>query len=424
MNETKKRLSFWTVFSIVLTSFAAGLLFSHYLGIWMFKNPTTIPETLKNTYKEELDLTEFWEVYSILKQEYYSAEKVKKEDLQEWIIVGLVESLGDKHSEFMNPEVNKKFQEVLSGDFEGIGAVVEKVPLGVKVERILKWSPAKKAGVFSGDIIIEANGNKLEWVDLYDAVDKIKGDAGTTALLKIIRQGELDFLEISVTREKIILPSIESEVFEENIWYIAINMYGETTSQEFIKALEELQESKVQKLIIDVRDNGGGYLQSAVEILSKIIPDGEVLVQTKYRDSVFNKNYYSSNTGVFEWKIVILVNGNSASASEITAGALREYNKAIVVWEKTYGKWSVQQPFDMKSGSLLKLTIANWYTPKGKSIEGDGITPDIEILFEKEDYENQYDRQLEEAKKIVKQFQEVGSLQLTIDQYNEKKKKK
>lgn len=319
----------------------------------------------------------------------------------------------------MSPDINKKFQEALSGDFEGIGAVVEKVPLGVQVERILKGSPAKDAGILAGDILMEANGESLEELDLYDAVDKIKGSAGTTVLLKVLRAGEADFLEISVIRQQIQIPSIESEVFEENIGYITINMYGETTSSEFKKALVELQDQSIEELIIDVRDNGGGYLQSAVEILSEFIDNGEILVQTKYRDSLFNKSYYSANSGTFDKKIVILVNGNSASASEITAGALREYNKAIIVGEKTYGKGSVQQPFEMKDGSLLKLTIANWYTPKGNSIEGNGITPDIEIEFQKEDFENKYDRQLEEAKKIVKQFQEVGTLQLTVDQYNE-----
>lgn len=426
MSDIKKKDSFSKVFMIFLTSFIAGIIFSYYLGnyydFWMLKSGSWTTQTLKNTYQDELDLSEFWEVYNILKQEYYSAEEVSKEDLENGAIKGLVEALGDRHSEFMDPETNEKFQEILSWDFEWIGAVVEKVPLWVKVERILKGSPAKKAGILARDILIEANETDLSELDLYDAVEKIKGDAWTTVVLKVLRSGEPDFLEITVVRDKIQIPSVESEILEEGVGYIAINMYGETTSAEFKKALEEMKEKEANGLIIDVRDNGGWYLQSAVEILSEFVEDGEILVQTRYRDSLFNKNYYSSNRGIFEKKIVVLVNGNSASASEITAGALREYGKAIVVWEKTYGKGSVQQPFDITK-SLLKLTIAQWFTPNGNSIEEKGITPDIEVLFEKEDYENDFDRQLEEAKKVLNTFQEVGSLQLAVDQYNSWKNK-
>lgn len=409
------------VFIVFLTSFILGWVFCYYtamyLGIWLWKTPDSLGENLQNTYQDELDLQEFWEVYNILKSEYYSAETVEKEDIENGIIQGLVESLWDKHSEFMDPETNEKFQEVLSGDFEWIGAVVEKVPLWVQVERILKWSPAKNAGIIAGDIITSANGEELEDLSLYESVEKIKWDAGTLVNLQILRLWEPDFLEISVVRDKIQIPSVESEILEENIGYITLNMYGETTSSEFKKILQNLVDQDIQGLILDVRDNGGGYLQSAVEILSEFIPDGEIVVQTRYRDTLFNKNYYSSNTQTFDKPIVVLVNGNSASASEITAGTLREYNKAIIVGQKTYGKGSVQQPFEMKSGSLLKLTIANWYTPKGRSIEKNGIEPDIEVSFQPEDYENEYDRQLEEAKKVLQKFQSIGSLQLAIDQY-------
>ena len=385
---------------------------------WVWKTTVLPVGILENTHKNELDLAELWEVYNILKSEYYLAENVEKKDLEDVVIKWLVNALWDKHSGFMDPETYEKFQEVLSGDFEWIWAVVEKVPLGVKVARILKGSPAKKAGILANDIVVSANNEELEDMDLYDAVEKIKGAAGTLVDLKILRVGEPDFLEISVVRDKIQIPSIESEVLDDSIGYITLNLYGETTAQEFQTSLKELVEQKnIQGLILDVRDNGGGYLQSAVEILSHFIDDGEIIVQTRYRDSFFNKNYYSSNDGVVRIPIVVLVNGNSASASEITAWALREYNKAIIVWEKTYGKGSVQQPFDMNSGSLLKLTIAHWYTPKGKSIEENGIEPDIEITFEPQDYENNYDRQLEEGKKILKRFQDIGSLQLAIDQY-------
>lgn len=369
--------------------------------------------------KDKLDLGEFWEVYDIIEEDFFSDAAIKKDELIQGAIKWMVEALDDKHSEFMSPEVNKKFQEALSWDFEWIGAVVEKVPLGVKVERILKWSPAKKYDVRSGDIIVSANGVELEELDIYDAVEKIKWPAWTQVLLKIIRPGEEKILEIAVVRDKIHIPSVEEIYFEEEkIAYISLNMYWETTAWEFHEALENVKKSQSEGLIIDVRDNGGGYLQSAVEILSEFIPEGEVLVKTRYKNSFLNQNYFSINGGeIFDKKIVVLINSNSASASEITAWALREYDKAILVWEKTYGKWSVQEPFSMDDGSLLKLTVAKWFTPKWVNIDDEWIEPDIEIEFQDEDYENSYDRQLEEAKKILRSFIEKGSIALSIEDY-------
>jgi carboxyl-terminal processing protease len=199
--------------------------------------------------------------------------------------------------------------------------VVEKIPLGVKVERILKGSPAKKYDMRAGDIIIKANDIELQDLDIYDAVDVIKGPAGTQVVLSILRTGEDAVLDITVVRQKVHIPSVEQEYFEdENLAYIAINMFGEDTAFEFAKAMDEVRAGSTQGLIIDVRDNGGGYLQSAVQILSEFIPEKEVLVKTRYTDSYLNQNYFSVNTGeIYDKKIVVLINENSASASEITA---------------------------------------------------------------------------------------------------------
>ncbi len=407
------------IFIVFFTSLFIGifiwLTIANYDDVSMSKTPFS--------QQEPLDLEEYWEVYDIIEDDYYGSGAIEKQELVYGSIEWLVESLWDKHSEFMDPEVTKKFEETLTGDFEGIGAVVEKHPLWVKVDRILKGSPAKASDIRSGDVIIQADTYELDDMDLYDAVEKIKGPADSQVVLTILRPGEDQVLEKNVTRQKIHIPSVEHEYFsdgtsEGKIGYISLNMYGETTAQEFRKALEEIQQSWATWLIIDVRDNGGWYLQSAVEILSHFIPSGEILVETRHKDSYFNQDYYSINTGnIFDENIVVLINGNSASASEITAGTLREYDKAILVGEKTYGKWSVQQPFEMDDGSTLKLTIAKWFTPKWVNIDEEGIEPDIEIVFEEEDYEQEYDRQLEEAKNILKIFDEKDSIWLTIEEY-------
>lgn len=368
---------------------------------------------------EKLDMRDFWEVYDIIEDEYFTSGVISKEDLVRGAISWMVEALDDQHSEFMDPEITKKFNEALEGDFEGIGAVVEKVPLWVKIERILKWSPAKIYDVRSWDIVIKADEYELQDLDLYDAVDKIKWPAGTKVILTILRVWEDSVLEIEVTRDKIHIPSVEEEIFEEgNIGYISLNMFGDTTASEFRTVLNSLQEKNIEWLILDVRDNGGWYLQSAVEVLSEFIPEWEVLVKTKYRNDFLNNNYFSLNDWeTFDKKIVVLINGNSASASEITAWALREYNKAILVWQQSYGKWSVQQPFEMEDGSLLKLTVAKWFTPEWRNIEEDGVEPDIEIEYLEEDYETLYDRQLEEAKKILKSFIENETIGLSVEAY-------
>ncbi|NDK10057.1 S41 family peptidase [Candidatus Gracilibacteria bacterium] len=411
------------IFIVFLTSFILGALVSFQIANIYFPQLGKTQEYSLNTNNRSLDMTEFWDVYSIIDEEYFSAGDVQKSDLVEGAIAGMVSALGDKHTEFMNPEINKKFNEALSGDFEGIGAVVEKVPLGVLVERILKGSPAKIYDIRAGDIIIQVDGETISELDLYDAVEKIKGPAGSQVTLTLLRPESESTLDISVVRDKIHIPSIEQKFFEEdNIGYIALNLFGDTTAEEFSKALADVQAAGVDGLIIDLRDNGGGFLQSAVQILSEFIPEGEVLVKTRYKDSFFDQSYFSiGSESLFEKKIVVLINGNSASASEITAGALKDYDKAILVGEKSYGKGSVQQPFDLEDGSMLKLTVAKWFTPKGVNIDAEGIVPDIEVNFEEADYEDKYDRQLETAKEVLKSYIEKNSIGLTVEQYEKNK---
>ncbi|MFA5917334.1 MAG: S41 family peptidase [Candidatus Gracilibacteria bacterium] len=420
MKEINKNVKKVIVLIVFLTSFTAGYVLNEFLP-YNTINPKTNKENFLNKNENDLDLTFFWEVYNKVKKEYFSIDSIKKEDIVNGMVAGMVNSLGDKHSEYMSPTEKKSFEETLSGDFEGIGAVVEKTDFGVVVSMVIKDSPAKNSGIIAGDLITKANGEDLKDKNLYEAVKLIKGTAGTKVILTILRAGEIEPFEKEVTRQKIIIPSVQTKIFDkENIGYIALNLFGDKTAEDFRVALKEIKDKKTKGLIIDLRDNGGGYLQSAVEILSEFIEKGNILVKTKYKDSLFNSAYQSLNTGeIYDGKIVILVNGNSASASEITSGALREYNKAILVGEKTFGKGSVQEPFDLSNGGLLKVTIAKWFTPKGINIDKDGIKPDIEVLFKKEDYEKMYDRQLEDAKKVLQYFIKYDALQLSVDKYKE-----
>ncbi len=420
MFEKSNNVKNFTVFIIFLTSFILGVLFNAYTSYFKIIRPSSEIQS----YTQDLDLTQFWQAYDLIKKEYFSIEWIKKEELVWGMITWLVNSLWDKHSEYMTLTEKKSFEETLAWDFEWIWAVVEKTEAWIIISVVIKDSPAKNSWLIAGDLITKANWEELKDKNLYDAVKLIKWPAWTNVLLTIQRVWEFKTFEKEVTRQKINIPSVQSKILDkENIWYIALNLFWDKTSEEFRQSLIEMKEKKVDGLIIDLRDNWGWYLLSAVEILSEFIEKGNVLVKTKYRDTLFNTAYNSLNTwDVFNKKIVVLINWNSASASEITSWALREYNKAILVWQKTYGKWSVQEPFDLKNGGLLKLTIAKWFTPKWKNIDKDWIIPDIEVILTQEDYEKVYDRQLEEAKKVLKDFIKYDALQLSVDKYKEENK--
>lgn len=435
MEQQKNINKFFQVFIIFLTSFLLGFYMNEFLVSSpnneekVEKSDNIVQTLLKDTLtNKNLNLDLFWQVYNIINQNYYSSDELKPKELEYGLITGYVNALGDKFSEFMTPEITKQFNDTLAWDFEWIGAVIDEHELWVSVDRVLKGSPALKNGILKGDIIIEANGIVLKWLSTNEAVAHIKGPAGTKVMLKILRAWENGVLEKEITREKITIPSVDTkDTGDQEIGYISLNMFGENTAKEFNEILSTFNNDKVKWIIIDLRDNGGWYLEVAREILSNFVEKWKLLVTTKYKDSNLNNYYYSENFGqIFDKKIVILINGNSASASEITAWALKDYNKAILVWEKSYGKGSVQQPFDLPDGSMLKLTIAKWYTPKDYSIDHNGIQPDLKVEFKKEDYtptpgkEKEfvpYDRQYEEAKVILKKFIKYQNINLVVDEY-------
>ncbi len=420
MND-KKNNSFYKkiiVFIIILTFFMLGIiLWPSIKDFYVKKIEKTNVENVK--IDNNLNLNKFWEVYNTIKEDFYTDKWINKEKLVNWAIKGMVDALWDKHTEFMNNDETKKFNDVLSWDFEWIWAVVEKTWLWVKIDRLIKWSPAKKAGIRKNDVIIEANWTKLTNLDLFDAVNKIKWKAWTIVKLKVFRIWEKDLLNINVKREKIKVPSVESKSFTgsyNNIWYIALNIFWENTSEEFKKALNKLKNK--DWIIIDLRDNWGWYLQSAVEILSNFVKSWKTLVETKYKDSSKNNKYLSINyKEPYLWKLVVLINWNSASASEITSLSLKENKRAILVWTKSYWKWSVQEPFNLPDWSLLKLTIAKWYVPNHKNIDWIWIQPDIKVNFTKYDYKNLFDRQLDVAKKVLEDFISLGNIKLVEDKW-------
>ena len=239
--------------------------------------------------------------------------------------------------------------------------------------------------------------------------------------MEILRAQEKGVITKTITRQKITVPSVDGKLLENKTGYIILSMFGEKTEEEFLKKFLELKGSGATSYIIDLRDNGGGYLETAVNILSQFIEKGKVVVTTKENNPFMNQSYFSQGDKNANFPIIVLINGNSASASEITAGALKDYNLAILMGEKSYGKGSVQQPFSLSDGSEMKITVAKWYTPLDHGIDKIGISPDIEVKLLKEDYEKGYDRQLEEAKKVMELYKKDGR-EKAVSQYLEKQK--
>ncbi|ATU05556.1 hypothetical protein BKN14_03860 [Candidatus Gracilibacteria bacterium HOT-871] len=417
--NSKQNKNFLTFFLIYLTIFLLGFLTSEAFDFYNAEQKLIIIDKNVNNSKEDsLNLDKYFSVYDKIKDNYYDFGDVKKEDLVEKSIVGLVSGLNDPYTEYFNPNENKNFMSSLSGDFEGIGAVLEKVDLGVKITSVVENSPAETAGIKPGDIVTDVNGTNIAKMSTTEVIALIKGPAGKEVNL-VLKRGD-ETIEKQLFTKAIVIPSIAGKEIDDDIGYIGVATFGDKTGTEFKKELEKLKNKK--GIIIDLRDNGGGYLEIAVNMLENFIKRGDVIAYTKYKDGK-KDTYYSRSLGdLYNGKIVVLMNGFSASASEIFAGVMKDYQKAILVGEKTYGKGSVQQPIELKDGSMIKITIAKWFTPKDKNIDKEGIEPDVEVKLTKEDVEKKYDRQLEEAKKVLKSYLNSTSMQLSIDNYKKDNK--
>lgn len=341
-------------------------------------------------------------VYRLLEENFYGFEGKTSKELEDGMIAAMMNSVGDKYSEYLNAEESEQLQSELSGHFYGIGAVVDDHEMGAKIARIIDDAPAQKAGLQVGDIVYAVDGKNIDGMKASDAVKLIRGQEWTEVKLSLYREAEK--MEIRVTRGEVNIPSVDGKILEDTtIGYIQVNTFWEQTPTEFHKYLTELTTSGATGIVVDLRFNGGGYLDSAQTILSEFLPKNTPIVLTKENDVRKNETLYTNFFMIPNTKIplVVLVNELSASASEIVAGAIQDYERGIVVGTKTYGKGSVQQMFDLNDGSMVKITTAKWYTPKDRNIDLEGIVPDIVSDFTAEDYKNVFDRQLDTAKKVI-----------------------
>ena len=332
---------------------------------------------------------------------YYLGDYTK-EDLQNSLYHGLFNGLNDPYSVYYSPEEMEAFQTSESGVYEGIGAYIsfDKEYNYCKIVKPMPGSPAEEAGLQADDIIVEVDGKDMMGVQSSEIVTYIKGPHGTTVDLKIFREGETDYLDFTVERRAIEAPVVTLEVTEDNMAYITISEFNDVSADQFKEKLEEAKEDGMDSLVIDLRDNPGGSLQQVVEIANYILPKGNV-VYTMDRDGS-KKEYKCDGKHELDVPLVVLVNGNSASASEILAGAIKDYEKGTILGTTTFGKGIVQRVFPLNDGSAFKLTISHYYTPNGNDIHQVGVEPDEELEFDVKTYrELGIDNQLERAKEIL-----------------------
>ncbi|MEW6002931.1 MAG: S41 family peptidase [Nitrospirota bacterium] len=360
---------------VLVTVASAGL----FIGRW------SLGSGAEGEGYEELKV--FSEALYIVRKNY--VEDVKPKELIYGAIKGMISSL-DPHSGFMTPEQYKEMQVETRGEFGGIG-----IQIGVKdgmltVIAPIEDTPAYRAGIKAGDKIIKINDEFTKDMSLFDAVSKMRGAPQTSVTITILREGWKETRDFKIVREIIKIKSVKSKLLEDGIGYIKINQFQEQTATDLAKAMEDLKQQKIDSFILDLRNNPGGLLNSAVNVTSEFLPPGKLVVYIKGRTGEKNEYFTEEDTADYKTPMIVLVNQGSASASEIVAGALKDWNRAAILGTQTFGKGSVQSVIPLGDGSGLRLTTARYYTPKGISIQNTGITPDIVVKIETKDKEKKH----------------------------------
>lgn len=361
--EQSPRRRFWMIGPVIMLALVFGVVIGK--G-WERTGHAT------ETYEE---LRTFSEVLTQVQKNYVDETKVK--DLVQGAIRGMLSTL-DPHSAYMTPEMYKEMQVETKGEFGGVG-----IQIGVKENRLaviapIEGTPAYRAGIKAGDYITKVNDETTKDLTLMDAVQKMRGPKGTKVNLTIQRDGTADPLQFTLVRDTIKIESVKSKVLD-NIGYIRLTQFQEATGRDLGRVLKQFKEQKLQSTILDLRNNPGGLLTAAVEVSEQFLPNGKLVVYTKGRESKKDEWFAKGKDQMDDAPMIILVNEGSASASEIVAGALQDYGRAVIVGTTSFGKGSVQTILPLGDGSGLRLTTAKYYTPKGRSIQSTGITPDIVV---------------------------------------------
>ncbi len=319
----------------------------------------------------------FWEAWNIVKNEFYK-QPLDDKKMTYGAVAGMVQALGEPHTMFVDPDTAKKENDDLQGTFEGIGATVNMDQGRLTIVSPIKGSPADIAGLRAGDVVLQVNDTVIQNMDVNQAVSLIRGPKGSTVKLKIQRGSQPSF-DVSIVRDTITSPVVESKMLDNNIAYLRLNEFTATAPDLMHKELQNLLGQHPKTLILDLRNNPGGYLYVAVDIASEFLKQDSVVLIEKHKNGD-QQEYKTKGGGIAnDIPIVLLVNEGSASASEIMSGALKDYKRATIIGTKTYGKGSVQSPVELSDKSQLRVTIAHFFSPQGHEIDGVGVLPDIQV---------------------------------------------
>lgn len=348
-----------------------------------------------------VDFNEFWEVWDYVKDNYV-ADEVSDERLFYGALQGMVGSLGDPYSVFLEPTTSAQFQQDLSGSFEGIGAEI-----GIRNDRLtiiapLPGNPAERAGLKAGDTVLQIDDYNAVELALDEAVGHIRGPKGTKVTLEILRNGEKEPRTFTITRDTIAIVSVSWQMLDDDIAHLQLKYFNEDTLGRFRQAANQIAAAKPKGIILDLRNNPGGFLTTAIEVVSFWTGPNRVVVGEQQRNAETVGHKPENQQALFEGiPTVVLINRGSASGSEIVAGALQDYGVATLVGETSFGKGSVQDLRQLEDGASVKLTIARWLTPKGRQIHGTGIAPDVEVKPAENGSEEQLDPQLDKAVELL-----------------------
>ena len=379
------KYNFMEVVALMIIASIFGMLLG---GVLMYKKGS-----LNTGIKKELN--EFLNTYTEVLNEYY--EEIPAQELLEAGVKGMISYLGDPYSVYMDKDTTTAFNEKVSGEYVGIGTEIIMYADGkVEFKDVYEDGPAYDAGIRNGDILVKVDGTKIENMKLTEISKLVKGKVGTKVKITVLRNEEEKTFEVK--RKSIDIQSVTSNIIEYNnkkVGVITISLFAANSASQFKTELEKIEHDGIDSLVIDVRGNSGGYLTTVTDILSLFVKKGEVLYQLKTKDEI--EKIYDKTDEKRDYKVAVLVNGGSASASEVLASCMKETYKAYVVGTTTYGKSKVQKTQDLSNGTSIKFTFQEWLTPSGNSLGGKGMEPDHVASFVASDTENEYDSQLKTA---------------------------
>lgn len=353
---------------------------------------------------DDVDFSLFWDAWKSLQEKYVDRGALNKKEMVYGAIDGLTQSLKDPYTVFFKPVESKQFLDDVSGSFSGIGAEIGIRKDVLTVISPLEDSPAQKAGLRAGDRILKIGDTVTADLKVNEAVAIIRGPKGTTVKLTISRAEDDEVKEISIIRDDIKIPTVKWELKKDKVAYLQLFNFGQTAPSDFRKAMLEILRSPADRVILDLRNNPGGFLEVSQDIAGWFLEEDSVVAIEDFGNGAGTKEYRSSGNGVLKnVPVVVLINEGSASASEILAGALRDNRGIKLIGAKSFGKGSVQELTNLREGTSLKITIAKWLTPSGKSITNNGLEPDVIVELKKEDIENLKDPQLEKAMEMILQ---------------------